>query len=367
MSDDLGRGPTRRSLREQRRAGEAADKARDLDPSAHEQSAPAAESNASDDTNQLDRVSKANRSRRAADVPFDMVPERAERGSLQRARDREALRAQRAAEAQRASAAPVAPVERPAGEDPAPLTRRQLRLQALAAARAAQTAPATEDQDETAGTGRDEAAGQEASGSQLSVEEALEARRQGVAAQPERQPTIDDGDDLEVVARQRELAARAAVISRRVAERERIRQSTTERKQQTADPFTGAMNRLRHEQAERDLANTGINAPQTSGFQLEMPATVERPRVASRPVSPEADSPTPAIGSPAGTTGWTSSRDPEAEGGEPVSARSALGLDPLDYLTAGVRRVNTWTLAVVAALVVGAGALVTGIILISTK
>jgi len=361
MSDDLGRAPTRRSLREQRQAGEAADRARERDPATRDQLAPSADPDSSDDTNQLKRVSQANRSRRAADVPFDMVPERTERDSLQRARDREALRAQREAEAQRATAQ-GAGADLSTGDEPAPVTRRQLRLQALAAARA--TAQPTSAETNAVQSGLDADAGiRESSDEQLSVEEALEARRQTVDGQGEnQQPTVDDGDDLEVIARQRELAARAAVISRRVAERERLKQSTTERKQQTADPFTGAMSRLRHEQAERDLANTGINAPQTSGFQLQMPVTTERPRSVSKNMDQEHDALPPAVESET-----TAPAETEAQNsGEPISARSAQGLEPLDYLTAGVRRVNTWTLAVIAALVVGAGALVTAIVLIST-
>lgn len=365
MSDDLGRAPTRRSLREQRRAGEAADKARDRDPSTDDRPATDVDSSASDDTNQLDRVSKANRSRRAADVPFDMVPERAERDSLQRARDREALRARREAEAKRANAIQASPVEPSAGDDPAPLTRRQLRLQALAAARAARPAPAPGETEPAQRVHDADDGKSPSSDSQLSVEEALEARRQTVGTQPEDQPAAEDGDDLEVIARQRELAARAAIISRRVAERERLKQSTSERKQQTADPFTGAMNRLRHEQAERDLANTGINAPQTNGFQLEMPTTAERPGSAATAMGQAGNTSTPAVGSSAASAAEPTEPGTQT-GGQPVSARSAQGLEPLDYLTAGVRRVNTWTLAVVAALVVGAGALVTGIVLIST-
>ena len=381
MSDDLGRAPTRRSLREQRRAGEAADKARDRDPSTPDQPATDSETRSSDDTNQLERVAKANRSRRAADVPFDMVPERGERSSLQRARDREALRARREAankEAAQRDAAP-ADTERTADEA-APLTRRQLRLQALAAARTAGQAPsAPEDSDSTTGTAA-AAAAETAEPSEdatsLSVEEALEARRKTIAGQPRIQkPTVDetDADDLEVIARQRELAARAAIISRRVAERERLQRSNSERAQRPADPFTGAMNRLRTEQAERDLANTGVNAPQTNGFRLELP---EQPQPVSkgktagktRPVGEQdrgagtAEKPAPQAAS-----GQAMQDRGTETGGQPVSARSAQGLEPLDYLTAGVRRVNAWTVAVIAALAVGAGALVTGIIMISTN
>jgi len=381
MSDDLGRAPTRRSLREQRRVGEAADKARDRDPSTPDQPAADSETRSSDDTNQLERVAKANRSRRAADVPFDMVPERGERSSLQRARDREALRARREAANKEAAQRDATPADTErAADEAAPLTRRQLRLQALAAARAAGQAPsAPEDGDSTTGTavaGAAETAEPSENATSLSVEEALEARRKTVAQQPRIQkPAVDetDADDLEVIARQRELAARAAIISRRVAERERLQRSNSERAQRPADPFTGAMNRLRIEQAERDLANTGVNAPQTNGFRLEMP---EQPKPASKGKTATKTKPAGEQDRGAGaavkpapeTASGQAMQDRATEtGGQPVSARSAQGLEPLDYLTAGVRRVNAWTVAVIAALAVGAGALVTGIIMISTN
>ncbi|WP_372699125.1 hypothetical protein [Arthrobacter sp. JSM 101049] len=381
MSDDLGRAPTRRSLREQRRAGEAADEARDRDPSTPDQPATDSETRSSDDTNQLERVAKANRSRRAADVPFDMVPERGERSSLQRARDREALRARREAANREAAQREAAQRDATSADDErtpheaAPLTRRQLRLQALAAARAAGQAPSTPEGNESTqgpvAAGAATPAEPAETGNSLSVEAALEARRKIIAEQPKIQkPTADetDADDLEVIARQRELAARAAIISRRVAERERLQRSNSERTQQAADPFTGAMNRLRIEQAERDLANTGVNAPHTNGFRLEMPAQ-SKPAGKTAPAG-EQDRDAPKASKPArkqASSGQAVEGQGTETGGQPVSARSAQGLEPLDYLTAGVRRVNAWTVAVIAALAVGAGALVTGIVMISTN
>lgn len=293
MSDDLGRAPTRRSLREQRRSSESAVGGHDREHVTGEQPAAGDDPNASEDTNQLNRVASANRSRRAADVPFDMVPEReeggepGERSSLQRARDREALRARRDASAQpnTTSSSTTAP-----GDEPAPLTRRQLRLQALTAAR---TAAQEQDPGAAGQESASQESGQEASSrDSLSVEEALEARRQKAVEQPDDEhspaPEAEEQDDLEVLAQQRELAARAAIISRRVAERERLKRAHSTRAQDgvAADPFTGAMDRLRREQAERDLANTGINAPQTSGFHLEMPATGRTTRIADRDPEP---------------------------------------------------------------------------------
>ncbi|MDN6331680.1 MAG: hypothetical protein L0J58_03920, partial [Micrococcaceae bacterium] len=292
MSDDLGLPPTRRSLREQRRASETADGHHEGGHLSGEDPAEQPEPRSSEDTNQLDRIAQANRSRRAADVPFDMVPDReehseaGERSSLQRARDREALKSRREAEA----AQKPAPAEvRPAGDEPAPRTRRQLRLQALAAARAAaSTAEPEAEVDSGSPSTEKPAAERTAQGQEsLSVAEALEARRQTIPDQPgdpeAEAAAAEDHDDLEVLAKQRELAARAAIISRRVAERERLKRahSTRSAEDQAGDPFTGAMDRLRREKAERDLANTGINAPETSGFHLQMPATGKGPAVAA--------------------------------------------------------------------------------------
>ncbi len=373
MSDDLGRAPTRRSLREQRRVSESADGGH----VSGVDSAAQPELRSSQDTNELDRVARANRSRRAADVPFDMVPEREEHGepgersSLQRARDREALKVRREASAQ-PKAAPGS--TRSGGEEPAPLTRRQLRLQALAAAR---TAAPTEEPDAEAALPGDEPPSQSAEDSveardSLSVEKALEARRQTVADQPEEpeaEPAVaEEHDDLEILAKQRELAARAAIISRRVAERERLKRthSTRTQEEQAGDPFTGAMDRLRREKAERDLANTGINAPETSGFHLQMPATGKRPTVVAptpgtnhEEIVEKPDEPQSSA-SVSDETGRDAAR-------QPVSASSALGLDPLDYRTGGVRRANIWAWAVLGVFLLGAAALTTGIILITTN
>lgn len=373
MSDDLGRTPTRRSLREQRRVSESADGGHDRGQVLGEDAAAQPEPRSSGDTNELDRVTKANRSRRAADVPFDMVPEReeqsepGERSSLQRARDREALKARREAAAQ----PPAAPASsQPNGDEPAPLTRRQLRLQALAAARAAAAteepaAEVTPSAEPPSQTVQDPVETQDS----LSVEAALEARRQTVFEQPVKAgaEAEEEHDDLEILAKQRELAARAAIISRRVAERERLKRahSTRNQDEQAGDPFTGAMDRLRREKAERDLANTGINAPETSGFHLQIPATGKGPAV---------EAPTPgAVSENVGAK--PEEREPSApfsdEPGrdaarQPVSARSAQGLDPLDYQTGGARRANIWAWTVLGVLLVGAAALTTGIILITT-
>ncbi|MGJ9404258.1 hypothetical protein [Arthrobacter sp. KK5.5] len=329
MSDDQGPAVSRRSLREKRRAGEAASRNErssadgvEHNPSSPEdpaapQHAPIAEP--TDAT--AARVARANRSRRAADAPVDAVPERT---SLQRARDREALRTRRRLETGTASEA--AP-----GASPGPVTRRQLRLQSLAVAKA-------ESAQENSAEANDDG---------MSVEAALAARRELMGLTPGTDEDADESapDDtglmnLERLAKQREHAARAAVINRRVAERRRLEQANSQRLQQVrSDPFTGSMTQLRDQQAEKDLANTGVRGPQTSGFRLEL--------AAKPPVGPTE----PEVGAAV---------RPDAI---PVQAVTAQGLDPLDYMTAGVRRANRLALVVLGSLVVGAATLVTGLIL----
>lgn len=373
MSKEVGRAPTRRSLREQRRSSESAAGGHDREHMSGRQPVTGEDPNASEDTNELNRVARANRSRRAADVPFDMVPEReeasdpGERSSLQRARDREALRARRDASAQRDtnSSGTHAPAD-----EPAPVTRRQLRLQALAAARTAaqeRDPAAAEEGAPPPESGRD-APGQDS----LSVEEALEARRHRAAGQPgdEQLPARegDEQDDLEVLAQQRELAARAAIISRRVAARERLKRAHSTRDQDgpAGDPFTGAMDRLRREEAERDLANTGINAPQTSGFHLELPGTGKTAGIADTVREPAREANVEAAGGQV-AAGPATEKAQNEEPRQPISARTAQGLDPLDYRTAGVQRANIWAWAVLGVLLVGAAALVTGVVMITTN
>lgn len=200
----------------------------------------------------------------------------------------------------------------------------------------------------------------------MSVEAALAARRRQSAADTDGVDahgavgTDETGLlDLERLAAQREHAVRAAVIGQRVAERRRLEQSNADGIQRVgSDPFTGAMKQLRDPQAEKDLANTGIRGPQTSGFRLELaPGTGAPSETAPRASSPGPREPLPAAAGRADTP-------LPAAGATPLRADKAQGLDPLDYLTAGVRRANRLALVVLGSLVLGGAALVTGLILI---
>ncbi|WP_309079833.1 hypothetical protein [Zhihengliuella sp.] len=361
------------------------------------------------------------------------MPQRSERSSLQRARDREALRRRRAAE--EAAAQPKS-----AGEEAAPLTRRQLRLQALAAAKAASgrdaaseaaevpTAASAEEaahldtapkpvvpggpRPRTGGLGassaRSDQAGPAKTDAEMSVEEALRARQaarppQAPAGERSRPrtapatapahgaasatPSEDTGlVDLETLATQRERAARAAIINRRIAERRRLEAENAQRLNQvSADPFTGAMNQFVDPEAEKRLVNTGISGPPTSGVELDLtaaggPGTGARTARRSTKSVPHGSASADqlrqtaarhdalaAAGAPgempAAAPGPAAASDDAAQR-SPLAATSAQGLDPLDSVTAGIRRANQWFYISFGALGVGVGTFVAGLIMI---
>ena len=372
------------------------------------------------------------RSRRAAMGEVDAVPERTERTSLQRARDREALRTRRRLEQEVSQLSPKEPAP---ADDPAPLTRKQMRLQALGAAKdqqvpvPAQSAAVPNAQPAPVKPPASQPAAEpDSPAPQMSVEEALALRRRSGGVAPSEPlliaPEEDLADvDLEVLAQQRELAARAAIISRRAAERLRMQEENTQRADaRRSDPFTGAMNNLVEEDIEKKLVNTGISGPSTRGYNLAMtdqgtilgeprstaaPATKTPASVppAPQPTTPAAKAPavTPAHKPKAATPAQASaggpkppaakqaaaaapakapaapaagkavaapeSRDARAEDVGPSTARPpvravrAQGLEPLDVQTAGMRRANNMYLMVIAALSVGGAALVAGLIM----
>ncbi|MGG5753723.1 hypothetical protein ACQ3I4_14025 [Zafaria sp. Z1313] len=395
MSDEDGSALSRRALREKRRAAQADASGLPVEPpaaGAAEAARPAAPGPAAPVESEEEtarRVARANRSRRAAPGPVDAVPERSERTSLQRARDREALRRQR-------SLASYAPEPVSPGDDPSPMTRRELRLRALAAARAAMqepgtavggTGPATQDDDGAtpadpgggpAGGASDDAGAAPVGEGQMSVEEALAARRAAAVGDGAEGPAASETGliDLEVLARQREHAARAAIINRRVAERRRLEAANSQRLEQVrSDPFTGAMNQLRDARAERELANTGVHGPLTSGVSIELPRAAmadarrldaDRSATTGHGTGAEADAVEGGAvvpGRPTADADTPRVVPASEQDAAPVQARSAQGLEPLDYLTAGGRRANRVLLLSVAALALGAATFLAGLVL----
>lgn len=309
-------------------------------------------------------IAEAARSRRATGGEIDAVPQRAERTSLQRARDREALRTRRRLEQE---VSELSAKEPSPGDDPAPLTRKQMRLQTLGAAMGA---TAVEERDDAAAAGdapesdaampaptkpaaEKPAAAKSAAanaptsqkpgaGTQLSVEDALALRRRSGGAAPVDpaliQPAEDLGDvDLEVLAQQRELAARAAIISRRAAERQRLEESNSQRAgQRRSDPFTGSMNQLRDEDIEKKLVNTGISGPETRGFHISM---TDQGTILDAPGTSFAKSKTSASGAPApaakpaekpaaATPAQAASFESKLMGAKPAAAAARAGAAP---------------------------------------
>ncbi|GGJ73909.1 hypothetical protein [Glutamicibacter ardleyensis] len=341
-----------------------------------------------------------------------------ERASLRRARDREALRERRRLEEEVGALTTNVPTVEPA-EEPKPLTRRQLRLQSLAdqnpdsanqkpkAAKPASKPKSTDDSPET---------------TVMSVEEALAARRSHDPKTPV-DPNLlneDDGEiDLEVLAHQREMAARAAIISRRAAERERLRIENAKKgkEQPLSDPFTGALGNIR--EVEDRIAKTGVQGPKTESVSLDLDSSgklsdklkhnsqaSKKPSVGKMPPKPAAKTvkpvvkpastvspakPAPAAAKPqavpapkpatgqavkpaakpqvktAGSNDQSTAQAsaPQANVEMPrIEAVNAQGLQPLDAQTHGVRRANNMLIAMIAALSVGGAALIAGIVML---
>ena len=346
----------------------------------------------------------------AKPIESPVVPESTEAGgeraSLRRARDREALRERRRLEEEVGALTTNIPTVSPA-DDPKPLTRRQLRLQALAQQGGAevekkpaskpskQAQPSDDDAPET---------------TVMSVEEALAARRAHTppASAPVDPNLLGEDDseiDLEVLAHQREMAARAAIISRRAAERERLRvQNAKQGKDDSApDPFTGAMGNIR--EVEDRIAKTGVSGPKTESVSLSFakdakqaasatpakpapkPAAKPAPKPAPKPAAkaPVKPAPKPAAAKPVAKPAPKPAAKPEAKtASKPVAkspaqdstptaapvemprieAVNAQGLQPLDVQTHGVRRANNMLITMIVALSVGGAALIAGLIML---
>ena len=319
-----------------------------------------------------------------------------ERASLRRARDREALRERRRLEEEVGALTTNIPTVAPA-EEPKPLTRRQLRLQALADQGKAEQEPAAAKKP----AAKDDAP----ETTVMSVEQALAARRAHAPKAPVDPNLLGEDDseiDLEVLAHQREMAARAAIISRRAAERERLRvQNANQGKDdQASDPFTGAMGNIR--EVEDRIAKTGVQGPKTQSVSLDFTAgskkdeaapAAKKPmaKPASKPAAkapakpaakaPAKPAPKPASKAPAKPAPKAPAKPvakpaakpaPEPQAEQPaagvdmprIDAVNAQGLQPLDVQAHGLRRANNMLIAMIVALSVGGAALVAGLIML---
>ncbi|MHA7155017.1 hypothetical protein [Arthrobacter sp. TMN-50] len=289
------------------------------------------------------------RSRRAADVPVDAQSTRpGERVSQTRARDREALRAYRALAEQR-----------PGSEQTVEPSRRQRRIQQVNTAtrshptltRTPNAGPEAEVDRPAAGLGpvreggrrdrrrrSDEPATEPAAAptnqppapdvDQMSVTQAPAARQaivdeaqMQVARMESSLPDDPFTVDLEILAQQKALAERAAVLNSRAQKMQQLSQANKQRKPNANDPTTAH--------------NLSIVSPK------------EFIRVPGPTVPAE---PTPNAVSAAAV---------------PIGARTAHGLEPLDAMTAGLARVKRLQLVQYSIVSLGALALITGIMMIA--
>jgi hypothetical protein len=302
------------------------------------------------------------RSRRAADAPVD-APSRhpsTERISQARARDREMLRNYRALAEQQA--------DRPSGIP----TRRQLRLQQQAAREKALevdgASAATEDV-QPQGVAADE----------MTVEQAL-AAREAIINQAQNQVAVMEAAakedpfsvDLEILAQQKALAERAAVLNTRAQKIQQLTQENRQRKPLLNDPTTAhnlsIVSPVEFIRASPERADAP--APSTSHIPVvaagNAQPVVTAPAVPSKPPS-SALSPDSAGRSHVLATAEAMVREqrgPGSDGATPIRARSAYGLEPLDAMTAGLARVQRMRIVQYSVVGLGALALITGIMMI---
>ncbi|WP_104117414.1 hypothetical protein [Arthrobacter sp. B1805] len=195
----------------------------------------------------------------------------------------------------------------------------------------------------------------------MTVEEALAARQAIVEDAREHAAELNaSGTDdpftvnLEVLSQQKALAERAAVLNSRARRMQELSEQNQQRRPAANDP-TAAHNLSIVAPPEfvrvPGAAQSVLRAPSTS----HVPVVLPRPRRA--PAAPPA-----AREEPAGAE----REEEKVDGGEetePIEARSAFGLEPLDAMTAGLGRLRRLRYIQYSLLGVGAGALTTGIIM----
>lgn len=302
----------------------------------------------------LEPAPRERRSRRAADVPVDAPSSSAvlstERVSQVRARDREMLRSYRALADQQA--------ERPSSVP----TRRQLRLQQQAARENGLQAEGISPAGQTV---HEETAHQ----SDMTVEQAL-ATREAIINQAQNQVAAmeaaakDDpfSVDLELLAQQKALAERAAVLNTRAQKIQQLTQENKQRKPLLNDPTTAhnlsivsPVEFVRVPTEKRDAP-----APSTSHIPV-----VTAPAVPSRPpsssMSPDSAGRSHVLAQAEAMV--REQRRPGSDGATPIRARSAYGLEPLDAMTAGLARVQRMRIVQYSVIGLGALALITGIMM----
>ncbi|NYE94496.1 chemotaxis protein histidine kinase CheA [Psychromicrobium silvestre] len=312
----------------------------------------------------------AGSSRRALEAPVDAPVQRQERRSQVRARDRAALRAYREV----AEAAPPA--------EPLP-SRRLLRQQMLEAEKAPVTAA---NQVVPAPAGRQALSVPQALAERDALAQDAQAKEELIAQAQEHAdalPTAEDPlkVDVEVLAQQKALAERAAILNERAQTRAKLAEESAGTRQKLNDPtmahnlaMVTPLQFVKMPGVERPV----LKPPSTSHVPV---VTRSTPAVLPKPVRPPSTPPkgnTVADGTPAmGTPGQVLRRAEQmarvrprftAQGDEqetaPLPANSAHGLEPLDAVTAGLGRVRRSRLWQWGVGLVGGGALLAGLIMI---
>ena len=195
----------------------------------------------------------------------------------------------------------------------------------------------------------------------MTVEQALLAR-EALQAQARNQvaamEAVADADphavDLELLAQQKALAERAAVLNRRTQNIQRLSQENEQRKPSSNDPTTA--HNLAMVTPLEFVRVPGVDRPM-----MKRPPTSHVPIVTSNtPKQRQQGVPAAPQGTPRGADKRFEVRRPSgdvrhsrilaradalvnapldpAEGAKPIGARSAFGLDPLDVMTAGLGR-----------------------------
>ncbi|MUK01932.1 hypothetical protein GM708_08270 [Vibrio cholerae] len=195
----------------------------------------------------------------------------------------------------------------------------------------------------------------------MDIEEALAARQAIIEDGREQAAAIAaKGDDpftvdLGVLARQKALAERAAVLTSRARRMQELADQNQQRRPAANDP-TAAHNLSIVTPPEfvrmPGSAQTVLRAPTTSHVPVVLPRSARSPITEPSTEDPEAGAPVPGAAVQDGTPGT-----------DRIQARSAFGLEPLDAMTAGLGRLRRLRYIQYSLLGVGAAALVTGIIM----
>ncbi|WP_307082293.1 hypothetical protein [Arthrobacter agilis] len=156
--------------------------------------------------------------------------------------------------------------------------------------------------------------------------------------------------DLRILAQQKALAERAAVLNSRARRVQELSEQNQQPTPVSGDPSTA-------HNLSIITPPEFVDGPGGSRTVLRAPATSSVPVVLPRQASGDAAGPL------LGAADSSAPAHPDARGTEPIRARSAFGLDPLDAMTAGLGRVRRVRYLQYSLLGVGAAALSTGIVL----